>query len=94
MVAMNIFKHVISYNTNVLEKSTSACRNYIHHLATGDYVRHRTSQQTLADHMQLPSRTLGSVSSTRSDAEFIFSFSLSGVNRKLMTPSSHGNEIK
>lgn len=89
---MNIFKQVMSYHTNVLEKSTSACRNYIHHSATGDYVRHRTSQQTLANHMQLPSRTLDFVSSVRSGTKFIFPFSLSGVNRKLMTPSSHGNE--
>ena len=87
---MNLFKSdIMKHNTNVLENFTSACRNYIHHSATSDYVRHRTSQQTLADHMQLPSRTLDSV--LRSDTEFYFSIMLSGVY--LGDSKSHGNEI-
>lgn len=61
-------------NSNVLDKFTSACRNYVHHSIASDYVRHRTYKQTLADHMQLPSRTLHSISQlVRSRMEFIFS---------------------
>ena len=89
---MNLFKSNVVYDihyTNVLENFTSACRNYIHHSDKGDYVRHRTSQQTLADHMQLASRTLDSV--LRSDTEFYFSITLSGVY--LGDSKTHGNEI-
>lgn len=60
---------VIKYNANVRDKITSACRNYIHHLATGDYVRHRSSPQTLADH----SRTLEPLTVDKEYRGFIFS---------------------
>ena len=64
-----LINSVIKYDANVRDKLTSACRNYIHHLATGDYVRHRSSPQTLADH----SRTLELLTVGKEYVELFFS---------------------
>lgn len=43
----NLFNHLLEDYTYVLERYTFACRNYHHHSATSDYVRHRTLSQDL-----------------------------------------------
>ena len=44
----NLLSYIVKDFTYVLERYTFACRNYPHHLPTGDYVRHRTLSEDIA----------------------------------------------
>lgn len=65
--------------TYVLERYTFACRNYSHHSATSDYVRHRTLSKDIArsylvavkDIRKVPSVFWGVVEPTFSTTEVL-----------------------
>lgn len=70
----NLITNVLYSNASVLEKFTSACRNYIHHSPTSDYVRHRSSTKALSPTiLELPTRTLDSMTVGKEYMELFFS---------------------